>query len=181
MSQTAVAERYARALFELAVEGGQLSQATEQIGNAAAAYAESAELRAVLENPIVDEAQRDALLKDLGARLGLSPLVLNTVRLLGARHRGSILPEMASLLTRLSDEKAGVLRATVTSAKPLPEDYYQRLAAELEKRTRRKVILERKQDSSLIAGIITRIGDNTVDGSARGRLAAIERQLLAST
>jgi F-type H+-transporting ATPase subunit delta len=38
-------------------------------------------------------------------------------------------------------------------------------------------VLERKQDPSLIAGVITRIGDNTIDGSVRGRLADIEQKL----
>ena len=84
------------------------------------------------------------------------------------------------MLTRLADEKAGVLRATVTSARPLSEDYYRSLAAELEKRTSRKILLERREDPTLLAGIVTRIGDHTIDGSVRGRLAALERQLLAS-
>lgn len=181
MSQSAVAERYARAVFELALEAGQVAEVGNQIQNLAETYAASAELRAVLQNPVVDEAGRDALLKDLGARLGLSQIALNTLRLLGARHRVSILPEMATLLTRFADDKAGILRATVTSAQPLPEDYYRRLSAELEKRTRRKIILERKEDPSLIAGVVTRIGDHTVDGSVRGRLGALERRLLAST
>lgn len=181
MSESAVAERYARAVFELAAEAGQVAQIGDQLKNLAATYAGSPELRAVLENPLVDEASRDALLKDVGARLGLSEIALNTLRLLGARHRTSILPEMAVHVTRLADEQAGVLRATVTSAQPLPESYYQKLSAELEKRTRRKIILERKEDPSLIAGVVTRIGDHTVDGSVRGRLGAIERKLLAST
>lgn len=178
---TAVAERYARAVFELAVEAGQVAEVGAQIRSLAETYAGSPELRAVLENPVVDESSRDALLKDVGARLGLSTLALNALRLLGSRHRVSILPEIASLLTQFADEEAGVLRATVTSAKPLPEAYYQQLSAELEKRTRRKIILDRKEDPSLIAGVVTRIGDHTVDGSVRGRLSAIERKLLAST
>jgi len=84
------------------------------------------------------------------------------------------------MLAHLADEKVGVLRATVTSAEPLSEDYYQKLASELEKRTSRKILLERRQDPTLIAGVITRIGDHTIDGSLKGRLAALERQLLAS-
>lgn len=181
MSQTAVAERYARALFELSAEAGQVQQTTEQIRQVAETYAVSPELRAVLENPGVDPANRDALLKEIGARLSLSPLVLNTLRLLGSRHRTSTLPDLVVMFTRLADEKAGVLRATVISAQPMPEDYYQKLSAELEKRTRRKIVLERQQDPSLIAGVVTRIGDHTIDGSVRGRLGAIQRQLLAST
>ena len=177
MSDSAVAERYARAIFELADESGQAAGLTQQLGNFAAAYSQSAELRAVLGNPLVDQAQRDAVLKDIASRLGLSPLATTAVRYIASRRRMSALPDIARRLGTLSDDKAGVLRATVTSAGQLSESYYEKLKAELESLTGRKIILERKQDPSLIAGVVTRIGDNTIDGSVRGKLDQLERQL----
>jgi F-type H+-transporting ATPase subunit delta len=180
VSQSTVAERYARAILELADESGQVSQVTEQIKSLAAAYSESEELRSITANPAVDGTARDAMLKDLGTRVGASPIAMNAVRLMARRGRLSALPEVAEMLGFLADQKAGVLRATVISAEPLSESYCQQLASELEKRTNRKVVLERRQDPSLIAGVVTRIGDHTIDGSLKGRLAALERQLLAS-
>jgi len=181
VSQAAIAERYARAIFELADEAGQLGPTSEQIRNFAEVYSSSEELRAVLTNPVVEEASRDAILKDVGERFGASTLVLNAVRLMASRGRLGALPDVAAMLARLADEKGGVLRATVTTARALPEDYYQALTSELEKRYSRKILLERREDPSLLAGVVTRIGDHTIDGSVRGRLAALERQLLAST
>jgi F-type H+-transporting ATPase subunit delta len=181
VSQSTIAERYARAILELGDEAGQLAETTEQIRSLAASFTESAELRAITSNPNVEAGARDALLKDLGARLGVSTLAMNAVRLMAVRGRLTALPDVAVALAHLADQKAGVLRATVTSAAALSEDYYAELTGELEKRTSRKVLLERRQDPSLIAGVITRIGDHTIDGSLKGRLAALERQLLAST
>ena len=180
MSQTTVAERYARAILELADEAKQLSQIVEEIKSVAAAYAESGELRALTANPAIEGTARDNLLKDLGVRLNLSAISMNAVRLMARRGRLSALPDVSEIFGRLADQKAGVLRATVTSAGPLPEEYYQRLSTELEQRTRRKILLERRQDPTLIGGVVTRIGDHTIDGSLKGRLAALERQLLAS-
>jgi F-type H+-transporting ATPase subunit delta len=180
MSHSAVAERYARALFELADEAGQVTSVAAEIDRFADAYRSSAELERALGNPAVDEAARDAVLKDLGGSLSLSPLSLNAIRLMAARRRLGAIADVSAEMRRLADEKAGVLRATVTTARALPESYYQRLAAELEKRLGRKVMIERKEDPSLIAGVVTRIGDNTIDGSVRGRLNALGRELLAS-
>jgi F-type H+-transporting ATPase subunit delta len=180
MSQGTIAERYARAILELADEGGQLLPVTEQIRNFADTYASNAELRAVLSNPMVAEASRDAILKDLGERIGASTVATNAVRLMARRGRLIALTEVAEMLTRLADQKAGVLRATVTSAKPLSEDQYQKIAGELAQRTSRQVVLERREDPALLAGVVTRIGDHTIDGTVRGRLNALERQLLAS-
>ena len=179
MSDSAVADRYARAIFELGVETGQLEALSNQIGKAAAAFAASAELRAVLDNPLVAEEAREAVLKDLSTRLSLSDLATNSLRLIAQRRRLSVLSDIAKRLGTLSDEKAGILRATVVTAVPLPEDIYTQLQSKIATHTKKRVVLERKQDPTLIGGIVTQIGDNTIDGSIKGRLDELTRQLLA--
>lgn len=181
MSYAAIAERYARAIFELGLEGNQLPQLSEQIQRVASVFESSEELREIMDNPVVDDERRDALLKDLGARLGLAQLTLNAVRLIAERRRLRALPEIAKAVQRLADENAGVLRATVTSAQPLSDEYYRQLIAQLENATQRKILLEKHQDPSLIAGVVTTIGDHTIDGSLRGRLGILERQLVANS
>ena len=177
---SALADRYARAIFELGVESDQLKPLTDQIQRIAEVYADSHDLRVVLESPLVDESKRDAVLKDIASRLELGELATNSLRVLAARRRLRVLPEIARRLASLSDEKAGILRATVTSAVPLSEAHYQALSAELERAMQKKIILDRQHDPSLIAGVVTRIGDKTIDGSLKGRLAELESQLLAS-
>jgi F-type H+-transporting ATPase subunit delta len=178
MSHAPVADRYARAIFELGVETGQLAPITEQVRRFAQVYAGSGELRAVLDNPIIEPEKRDAVLADVAARLGLMGNALNLIKLLAARKKLRVVPDIARRLDRFTDEQAGVVRATVTSAKTMPDSFYLRLTAELEAVTARKIVLERREDPSLIAGFVTRIGDNTIDGSVRGRLNEIERQLV---
>ncbi len=177
MSGSAVSERYARAIFELGVEGGQIAALSEQIRSFADTYGSSRELQAVLDNPMVDADKRQAMLVDLAGRVGLTGVGLNAIRMLASRSRLQHLPEIARRLASLADEKAGVVRATVISAGPMPDSFYERLTKELESATSRKVAIDRQEDPSLIAGVITRIGDNTIDGSVKGRLAEIERQL----
>jgi F-type H+-transporting ATPase subunit delta len=181
MSQAPIADRYARAIFELGVETEQLAPITDQIRRFAGVYAQSPELRAVLDNPLVAPDQRAAVLADVAARLGLTGHGLNLIKLLASRKKLRVVPEIARRLDRFSDEKAGVVRATVTSAKPMPDSFYQKLVAELESATAHKIVLERREDPTLIAGFVTRIGDNTIDGSVRGRLDALERQLVPNS
>jgi F-type H+-transporting ATPase subunit delta len=174
----AIAERYARALLELGQETHELAQLTEQIARVADVYAGNGELRAVLDNPIVAEAQREAVLRDVAARLDLKELAVNTLRLLARRRRLHALPDIAEALRTLSDQASGILRATVTSAAPLSPDYCEKLTRQLEHATQKKVVLDKRTDPSLIAGVVTRIGDHTIDGSLKGRLADLERQIL---
>jgi F-type H+-transporting ATPase subunit delta len=179
MSLSVVAGRYARAIYELGVESGDLKALTDQIGLFTEWYSSSDELRAVLDNPLVEPAQREAILTEVAARAAVGQITLNALRLLASRHRLAALPFIARRLNTLADERAGIVRATVTSAIPLPEDYYRELATRLEQALERKVVLERRQDPSLLGGIVTRIGDNIIDGSVIGRLHELERRLLA--
>jgi F-type H+-transporting ATPase subunit delta len=181
MSHAPIADRYARAIFELGVETGQLAPITEQVRRFAQTYSASAELRAVLDNPVIEEEKRNAVLADVSARLGLMGNALNLIKLLASRKKLRVVADIARRLDRFTDEQAGVVRATVTSAKPMPDSFYQKLVAELEAATARKIVLERREDPSLIAGFVTRIGDNTIDGSVRGRLNEIERQLVGQS
>ena len=103
---------------------------------------------------------------------------MNAILLLAQRRRLAVLPELARQLVRLADEQTGVVRATVTSAVPLAPGYVSDLEKALAHMTKRRVVLEQQQDPTLVGGLVTRIGDNTIDGSIKGRLADLERQLL---
>jgi F-type H+-transporting ATPase subunit delta len=123
VSETTVADRYARAIFEIGVETGELDVLVNQITDLARVYSQSAELRTVLENPLVPEEQRDGLLRTLITRLELGELASNSVRLLMRRRKLRALPHVARRLAVLSDERAGVVRARITAAQELPESF----------------------------------------------------------
>lgn len=174
---TAVGERYAQALIEVGEESGTLAQLTEQVGRFHEAYAGSAELRNALSNPVFSESVRDELVRAVAARLGLASLATNAMRLIAKRRRLPNLGDITRQLAFMADQRTGVVRAKVITAKQLPETFYSRLSEEIAQATSRSVKLERHVDASLIAGVITTIGDNTIDGSLRGRLQDVEQRL----
>jgi F-type H+-transporting ATPase subunit delta len=176
-----VARRYAKAILELGSELGTLEAIVEELTNAADAYVASAELRSALENPLFPLAVKKAILTELGQTIGLSSTTLNTIMLLNDRRRMRALPGIARLLREMSDLRKGVLRAEVVTAAPLSDAYYAKLQAQLEKMTGRRVVVERREDPNLIAGVITRIGDTLYDGSLRTRLDEMKHALLPQT
>jgi len=78
----------------------------------------------------------------------------------------------------MTDRKKGLLRAEVVTAAPLSEAYYARLQQQLEKMTGRKVVIDRREDASILAGVVTRIGDTVYDGSLQTRLNELKHALL---
>ncbi len=180
MSVSIVARRYATALLELGVETGLLDSIASEMDDVAAAYAASAELRAALENPLVALDAKRAVIRDIAAQLGVGETTRHTLLLLVDRRRVKTLPQIARFLREMTDAKKGVLRAEVTTAAPLGDAYYERLRAQLERMTGKKVVVDKKHDPSLIAGVVTRIGDRIIDGSLRSRLQSMKDALLPS-
>jgi F-type H+-transporting ATPase subunit delta len=178
MSSSVVADRYARALLELALESNQVQSVAQQLRRAADVYASSAELRSVLNDPIVDDTKRTNLVRAIGDRLGLGALVQNTLSVLVQRRRITAVGEIADRLLKLADEQAGVVKATVASAQPLSDAQFEAIKQELERLTGCKVSVERRQDPSLLAGIVTRVGDHVIDASLRGRFTELGQKLL---
>jgi F-type H+-transporting ATPase subunit delta len=176
----AVASRYAKAIFELAVESGNPDGLVDEISRAAEAYNASAELRGALDNPLVSYEAKKAILGDVAQALGLSVIAKHALFLLNDRRRLRALPDIAQRLREMIDLKKGVLRAEVVSAAPLGEGYLARLQQQLEKMTGKKVVLDKREDPSLIAGVVTRIGDTVYDGSLRARLNQLKHSLLPS-
>jgi F-type H+-transporting ATPase subunit delta len=176
-----VARRYAKALLELGSETGTLDQLVSEISSASDAYQESAELQSALENPLFPYAVKKQMLTEVAQALGLGLTAKNTLLLLGDRRRMRALPGIAKLLREMSDKKKGVLRAEVITASALSDAYYQKLQAQLEKMTGQKVVVDRREDPTIIAGVITRIGDTLYDGSLRTRLDEMKHALLPST
>jgi F-type H+-transporting ATPase subunit delta len=175
-----VARRYAQAILEIGNETGQLDALVEELAAAAASYEESKELQSALENPLFPHAVKKGILTDLAAQIGLGATSRNALYLLNDRRRMRALPGIARLLREMSDKKKGLLRAEVVTAAPLSEAYYTRLKAQLERMTGKKIVLDRREDPTILAGVITRIGDTLYDGSLRSRLHEIKHALMPS-
>lgn len=176
----AAAERYAQAIFELAAQAGQLEKTTKDLALVAEAFSSSLALRDALENPVVPESSKDAVLRDLTNRLGVESLTTRALLVMSHRGRIGALPEVARCFEVLSDKVLGIERAEVTTASPMDESFYQGLEAGLSRTQGRRVILRRRTDASLIGGAVLRLSGRTMDHSIQSHLNRLERELLSA-
>ena len=180
MSVQIVARRYAQALLELGVEQNAVDKIADDFEAIARAFETSHDLRNALENPLVAHAAKKGVMSDLCDQIGASPTTKHALLLLIDRRRTKTLPYVARYLRELADARKGIVRAEVTTAVELSEAYYARLQAQLEKMTGKRVVVDRVTDPSLIAGVVTRIGDRIFDGSLRTRLQSLKDALMPS-
>lgn len=182
MRKSPVASRYAHALLELGIEQGNFDRMREQLNTLAALFKESHDFQTVVLNPSISKDERKALLKTLGARLGLGPMVQNFTLLLLDSERFKFIEDIAEQFESLADEKAGRVRAQVTSAHALDAFQLARIKKELQKLTgATSVELDADVDASLIGGVVTRVGGMVLDGSIKHQLAAMRDAVLEET
>ncbi len=176
MARAGVARRYAKALFSLAREQSRIGEVRQEIGRLGRAVDESAELRAILLQPLHPTAERRAVLAAVAAKLDASPLLRNFLSFLVDQRRLVEWAHIEDEYGRLADAAAGLTHARVTSAAPLSDAQRDRLQRALEQKSGGRVELELVIDPTLVGGAVAQVGDLVYDGSLRTQL----RQLRAS-
>jgi F-type H+-transporting ATPase subunit delta len=171
-----VANRYARALFEVAEERDAIDAIESQLRIIAESLYEHEDLRRVLMHPQVSvENKKELVNKLFEHQAGVE--VLNLLRLLIDRKREAILDEVLVAFTHMANEKRGILDVTVTTAVALEEQEKQDLAQRLGKALGKKLSIHVKVDKAIIGGILLRIGDRLFDGSIAGKLAGFKQEI----
>ena len=177
MISGAVARRYAKALFGLAVEAGAVDVWSGSLLLLQKAIESSEELRDVLVNPIYTREQRRAIAAKLVAALKLEREPANLLYLLCDRNRVALLDGIATVFAAFADEHMRRVRARVTSATPLDAVAAQALAESLARAAKAQVVVERSVDPGLLGGVVAQVGHLTFDGSVRTQLEALRATL----
>ncbi|MDA1000998.1 MAG: ATP synthase F1 subunit delta [bacterium] len=173
-----VARRYAKALVGIADRAGTLDETGAELEAAAQAIGGHADLRRVLENPRFPKPTRVRLVENVLRSSGASDLIRNFLRVVVEKDRVTDLSAIAGYYRELSDDKRGRVRAEIRSAALLDGDSIERLRKRLSEVTGKEVIVDTKQDESLIGGLTCRVGSVMMDGSIRNQLKNLREKLV---
>ncbi len=180
MSEDRVGRRYARALFEIALEDAAVDAVAAELEAIAGTLRESAELRQVLAFPTTTAEVRKNIFAAVADRLGTGQAVRNFVQLLIDRNRMSAFEASLAYYRTLADEHLGQVRGELTTARPLTEDQLGAVRSKIETAFGKRLLLEIREDPSLMGGIVVRVGNLLFDGSLRTRLEGIKRAMTDS-
>ena len=113
----------------------------------------------------------------VSASLELSPIVGSFLNLLVEKKRIQHLPEITDYYHRLIDEHSNIARAKVKAAVKLDGPAIEKIAAALEQKIGKKIVVEFEQDPSLLGGVFAQIGDFVLDGSVKRQLLNFKESL----
>ncbi len=173
MITNAIARRYARALVQLATEEGGVEKFHAELTAFNKVLAENRNLWVILCSPAYRIEAKREMMQELIEKLDFSATVRNFLLLVLDKNRLNYLPQIVECYGMFSDELSGVIRPTITSAMPLEDAQVEAIKGALAKATGKKVIVKVDVDSSLIGGVVTKIGDKAFDASIKTQLSII--------
>jgi F-type H+-transporting ATPase subunit delta len=175
--KASLAGRYASALFDLASEAGTVTAVEADLDKLGKALLESAELRALIQNPEVSREQIGKVMGGLGSYLSLSGLTKNFLGVLAENRRVADLPAMIRAFHAIAAAQRGEVSAEVASAHALTDEQIATLETRLRAREGRTVKLKTRVDPDLLGGLVVTVGSKRIDGSIRTRLNSLAQAM----
>jgi F-type H+-transporting ATPase subunit delta len=176
-----VAMRYAKALFLLTVERGQLSVVENDLRSFQGLLRSSAELTSFITSPLL---RREVIAKGLDAlfvKASISGLSQQFFHVVVKNGRAAALPVIVQAFLDVLASQRGEIVAEITVAHPLTDEQKDMIASTLQQslsaRGVKKIIIASKVDASVLGGMMVQIGSSLYDGSIKGKLQKLSQAL----
>jgi F-type H+-transporting ATPase subunit delta len=178
MQNKLVAQRYAKALIDLAIERNELEKAKEDIDFIRASM--SPELRMAMTSPVISDKKKTEIFKAIFSDK-LSPLTYSFFNLVFSKRREWVLPEIAEEFIVKYREIKGIEIIQITTAVEISDDLkhnIQRRFQNLPRFQNKTIEIKSKVDPRILGGFIAQSQDLLFDASIKNDLYSIGKQFL---
>lgn len=174
----AVAFRYARALADLAAQPGADPEAVmHDLEAFEQALAAAPHLRTAMQSPAVPPPRKRAVVTHVAKLMALSDLARRFLMVLVDHHRTALIADIREAFESVLDQRLGLVRADVESAREMNEQARRELLDALAQITGKQSRARFSVRPELLGGVVARIGSTVYDGSLRGQLSALQQRL----
>ena len=167
---TEVGDRYAQALFDLALETGALDAVRADVVSLKKAWSDSADLRRLATSPVVAADDQARGLTAIAAKAQFQPNTGNFLGLLAQNGRARDLPAVIAGFERLYAKHAGVVSAEIVSAQPLDAKSLAAVTAAISNSLGKAPELTTRVDPSILGGLKVKVGSKLFDASLKTKL-----------
>ena len=173
-----MAGRYARALFELALDGKIVDAVKADLEKFDAMISGSADLHRLVRSPVFGADEQAKALAAVLAKAGIEGLAANFLLFVASNRRLFAVRDMLRDFRVLVARWKGEVRAEVTVAETLSDSRIEEIKNTLKSITGGKAIdLNVKIDPAIIGGLTVKLGSRMVDSSLRTKLNAIKHAM----
>ena len=171
------AQRYAKALFEIAKGSNQVETILNEIRELNQAIQKDPTSRDFFSTPVSKCEDQKKVLEKIFTEKKFSEATKNLTLLLAEKRRMNLLPQIASCFQTAVDSSQNIDRGVVKSAATLYPEDRQRLEKIISRYTGRKAVLEYQEDKQLLGGLVAKVGSFTFDDSLETQLRLMKEEL----
>ncbi|HEY5187457.1 MAG TPA: ATP synthase F1 subunit delta [Solirubrobacteraceae bacterium] len=170
-----IAQVYARALFDVAVERDALDEIRDQLGAFADAMHESHDLAVFFFSPYFSVPEKKDGLKRTVQ--DADPAVVNFLEALIERHRMPAIFRIRTDFDAMWEKERRRLPVQITSAIELDRTVVDSLGKRIGEQVDRQVEVSSDVDPDILGGVVLRVGNVILDASIKNRLEQLRKQV----
>jgi F-type H+-transporting ATPase subunit delta len=174
MGVTLISERYAKALFNLAIEKNEPDRVNSDMTELNRVCNENRNLVLMLRSPVVSLEKKSRIVNDLfGQRF--SRVSLQFIHILIRKRRESFIPEIVKEFVILYKKHKNILTVFLTTARPADDKVIRQVMEVIKGYTDKHIELIRQVDPAIIGGFILSWGDRRYDASVSYQIERMKR------
>ena len=166
----ALVSRYARSLFQAALDANALEAVHADLAAVTAVWREQREFALLVMNPRLSREKVRALLDALADKTAAHDLTRRFLHLLIEKDRLEILSDVGSHFDRLWRDHRDEIEVTVTTALSVSDETKARIREHLAARSGKIPLVRWRHDDAILGGLIVEWPDRVFDGSLARKL-----------
>lgn len=175
MSVQLLAKRYARAVFDLAIENKEIDRVAADLKLVNTVLEENRVLRKILANPVLDSSKKVKVLIALfGVNNRISKLTLLFLQLITKKGREVYVQDICNAFDALYLDYNNEVKAKLITSYKADPAFKKEIASKLADLVKKKVLLEEEINEHIIGGFIMQIEDYQYDASVKNQLRKLK-------
>ena len=173
-----IARRYAKALFELAVESREIDSIEKDFEAISGILEQQDEFKAFLENPLINEHRKYQVVQEL-FKDKLDAITFNFVLMVTEKKRIELLPAIIEEFRHFILKHRNMVEGELVSAVSLDSEQADKIKTNIETLIGKSVLLKEDVDEEIIGGFVVKVEDLVIDNSIRYQLNKLREKLIA--
>jgi len=180
VSQLLIAQRYAKALLQIAEKQNDVSGLQKELNSIVRLVNSQPDLERLCLHPLIPPSRKAAVFDEILQTAGASQTIRRFFTVVAKAARLNLIYSFFVAFNELVDKHQGVLAAEVSSAQPLLENQLQSLNESFATRTGKTMRFVTRHDPALLGGLKVQVGSTIYDASLQGRLRMLRARLLSA-
>lgn len=175
MRQTRISTRYAKALFDLAVEMQNLDNVTDDMKLVITVCKENKEFSLLLKSPVINSKKKTAIINALFQK-HLQEISLHFLLIITNKRREAYIESIAEEFVNLFKDYKNIISANLKTAVKIDKTARNEILEVLKKQTGGEIELIEEVKKELIGGFVLDYEDNKYDASILKQIKDLKKE-----